>query len=93
MPAFRYEAVDTDWKEIGQTVSADLPGGHVTLYRPGEFSISNSFISQIAGVSSVATEGLLKSSGNHRGSPYSSRFRGKQAIHAPGLLFKFDMPS
>lgn len=29
-------AVDTGWKEIGQAASADLPGGHVTLYRPGE---------------------------------------------------------
>jgi hypothetical protein len=29
-------AVDSDWKDIGQAASADLPGGHVTLYRPGE---------------------------------------------------------
>lgn len=29
-------AVDSDWKDIGQTASAELPNGHVTLYRPGE---------------------------------------------------------
>ncbi|HWW82527.1 MAG TPA: hypothetical protein VNZ26_02930 [Vicinamibacterales bacterium] len=28
-------AVDSDWKDIGQAASADLPDGHVTLYRPG----------------------------------------------------------
>jgi hypothetical protein len=29
-------AVDSDWKDIGQAASADLPHGHVALYRPGE---------------------------------------------------------
>jgi hypothetical protein len=29
-------AVDSDWKDIGQVAAADLPDGHVTLYRPGE---------------------------------------------------------
>jgi hypothetical protein len=29
-------AVDSAWRDIGQIASADLPGGHVTLYRPGE---------------------------------------------------------
>lgn len=29
-------AVDSDWKDIGQAASADLPNGHATLYRPGE---------------------------------------------------------
>ena len=29
-------AVDTDWKDIGGVAAAELPGGHVGLYRPGE---------------------------------------------------------
>jgi hypothetical protein len=29
-------AVDRAWRDIGQAASADLPGGHVTFYRPGE---------------------------------------------------------
>jgi hypothetical protein len=29
-------AVDTDWKDIGEVAAAELPGGHVDLYRPGE---------------------------------------------------------
>ena len=29
-------AVDTDWKDIGTVAAAELPGGHVGLYRPGE---------------------------------------------------------
>lgn len=29
-------AVDSAWRDIAQTASADLLGGHVTLYRPGE---------------------------------------------------------
>ncbi|TMJ71995.1 MAG: DUF2934 domain-containing protein [Alphaproteobacteria bacterium] len=29
-------AVDSDWKDIGQAASANLPDRHATLYRPGE---------------------------------------------------------
>ena len=29
-------AVDSDWQDIGECAAADLPAGHVRLYRPGE---------------------------------------------------------
>jgi hypothetical protein len=29
-------AADKHWKEIGEAASADLPTGHIALYRPGE---------------------------------------------------------